>query len=117
MVVMKKVINMNKKILIASFFATIMLLVPLTTAVAQEADSCVPTITGNPNIIKLTTEELMQISTDFKEMVKDNSVLYTAVKQAFNDAVTVDINNVVTLDLVKFGNVLEPALENEMLNI
>jgi len=102
---------MKKQLSIAIFFAAIMLLVPFTVAAAQKAD--VLAIKKRNFITKLTTEEIEQICAEFKDMVKDNSAIYQAVEQAFNDAVITSRNGVATLDLVKFGDILAPALERE----
>jgi len=74
--------EMKEKILIASFFAMIMLLVPFTTAVARNTD--IDTIKENRMFaVKLTTKELEQIRANFKDMIKDSFALHQAVDKAF----------------------------------
>ena len=103
---------MKKKILIASFVAAIMLLLPMT-AVAREANVTAQ-IAEEPNkekiIIELTSEDITQSYNSFEYYLKDDPILYGKIKQAFDDAIIVDRDGSIKLDLEKYVDELKPAL-------
>ncbi|MCK4364909.1 MAG: hypothetical protein KAW45_02550 [Thermoplasmatales archaeon] len=101
---------MKKKILIAGFFAVILLLVPFT-AVGRNGDICnLAAIEPKDEslTIELTMEELSQTYTDFKNVLKeDHPELYQDALQAFSAALTLDRNGVVEVDLEEYKSGLE----------
>jgi hypothetical protein len=109
---------MRKEILIASFVAAIMLLLPMTT-VAREADVHAQ-IVEEPNngqlSIELTDEELNLFYKSFENLFEDTPEQFNEVNQVIDDAVTRSRDGVVTLDLEQVSNDLTPILNELSVN-
>jgi len=107
---------MKRKTIIACFFTAVMLLVPLTV-VAGEADIENADKTNNKFEIELTYKDYYKIYNSFISFTGENHELNNAIKETFNDAVSISRKGVVNLDLLVFVNILQPILENELLLI
>ncbi|MCK4365258.1 MAG: hypothetical protein KAW45_04355 [Thermoplasmatales archaeon] len=98
---------MKKKILIASFFATIMLIVPLTAlagpdsslAFIREEEQKADTSPAATSIIELTREEWEDILADLEDLKEQDPAVYQVVEQALNNAVTLTLDGGALLDL------------------
>jgi len=109
--------EVKKKILIASFFAVIMVLVPFT-AIAREVDVRSMGIEGQKEenlMIELKREELRQIYGNFKDILKDDyPTLYKTVLKTFNNAIIVDRNGAIKIDLTKFEIKITDEIEFQL---
>jgi len=105
---------MKRKILITCFFTTVMLFLPFT-AVAGEADFKNAVDTNNKFEIELTYNDYYKIYNSFLGFAEKNPELNNAIRETFNNAVSISRKGAVYLDLLVFVNILQPELENELL--
>jgi len=103
---------MNKKIIIACFFATIMILLPISV-VAGDADIRTNNIKSTNEIV-ICKKDFYDIYKDFITISNSNTRLKNIIPKSFSDASSLLEDGTVKINLKTFGNVIQPVLKNEL---